>query len=203
MTLRACLLSAIPRGFLVLLLATSLSGAWNGHVARAAQAADPRVERIDPIVRDGRLELDADVSFVLNDQLRDAAQRGVPLYFTADLVIKRSRWWWFDHTVVDTSLTWRIVYNALTRQWRAGTGALSLPVASLDQAMELVRHIRNWQVGAADQFASGVKYSGQLRVRLDTSMLTRPLQVNALNSKSWSPTTPWTAFSFAVARPAQ
>src|SRR3546814_10850730 len=41
------------------------------------------------------------------------------LYFTADVVISRSRWWWFDDTVVDTTLTWRVIYNALTRQWRA------------------------------------------------------------------------------------
>lgn len=198
MKLRACLSLAISRGFLAFLLATSLFGVPSGQ---AAQAADPRIERIDPVVQNGQLELDADVSFDLNDQLRDAAQRGVPLFFTADLVIKRSRWWWFDRTVVDTSLTWRIVYNALTRQWRAGTGALTLPVTSLDDAMDLVRHIRSWQVGKASQFEAGVKYSGQLRVRLDTSLLTRPLQVNALNSSSWSPATPWTNFSFALAPP--
>ena len=203
MTLRASFSLAISRGFLAFLLATSLFGVMSGQAAQAAQAGDPRIERIDPVVRNGRIELDADVNFALNDQLRDAAQRGVPLFFTADLVIKRSRWWWFDHTVVNTSLTWRIVYNALTRQWRAGTGALSLPLASLDDAMDLVRHIRNWPVGATDQFESDVKYSGQLRVRLDTSMLTRPLQVNALNSSSWSPATPWTSFTFALARPAQ
>ena len=200
MTLRACLSWAISRGFLAFLLAISLFGA---SAVRVAQAADPHVERIDPVVRNGQLELNADVSFDLNDQLRDAAQRGVPLYFTADLVITRSRWWWFDHTVVNPSQTWRIVYNALTRQWRAGTGELPLPVASLDEAMDMVRHIRGWKIGPADKFESGVTYSGQLRVRLDTSMLTRPLQVNALNSSSWSPSTPWTNFTFAVARPDQ
>src|SRR5690606_40860211 len=87
-----------------------------------AFAAEPRVARIDPVIRDGKLEVDADVDITLNSQLRDAAERGLPLYFTADLVVSRSRWWWFDETVVDTSLTWRVVYNALTRQWRAGAG---------------------------------------------------------------------------------
>jgi hypothetical protein len=200
MTLRACLSWAISRGLLAFLLATSLFGA---SAVRAAQVADPRVERIDPVVRNGQLELNADVKFDLNDQLRDAAQRGVPLYFTTDLIITRSRWWWFDHTVADATQTCRIVYNALTRQWRAGSGELSLPVASLDEAMDMVRHIRGWKIASSDQLDSGVTYSGQLRVRLDTSMLTRPLQVNALNSSSWSPATPWTNFTFAVARPDQ
>ncbi|HEY0294195.1 MAG TPA: DUF4390 domain-containing protein [Bordetella sp.] len=198
MTPRACPSLTISRGFWAFLLAIFLFGVSAGQVA---QAADPRIERIDPSVHEGRLEIDADVRFDLNDQLRNAAQRGVPLFFTADLVITRSRWWWFDHTVVNTSMTWRIVYNALTRQWRAGAGELSLPVASLDEAMDVVRHIRNWQVSTTEKFDSDTQYAGQLRVRLDTSMLTRPFQVNALNSTSWSPATPWTDFSFALARP--
>lgn len=165
-----------------------------------ALAADPQVERIDPAVRNGHLEIDADVRFDLNDQLRDAAQRGLPLYFTADLTVTSSRWWWFDRTEVDASITWRIVYNALTRQWRAGADELSLPVGSLDEAMDAVRHIRGWRVGKAEDFESDVRYTGRLRVRLDTSLLARPFQVNALNSSSWSPATPWTTFTFAVTR---
>lgn len=166
-----------------------------------AFAAEPRVARIDPVIRDGKLEVDADVDITLNSQLRDAAERGLPLYFTADLVVSRSRWWWFDETVVDTSLTWRVVYNALTRQWRAGAGELSLPVSSLDEAMDIVRHIRGWQVVDVSDLDYGVPYSGQLRLRLDTSQLARPFQVNALNSSSWSLATPWADFSFSLAEP--
>ncbi len=189
----------IFRFFAMLLLASALVPL---APAEDAWAADPRVVRVDPLLRDGKLEINAEVSFELNDQLRDAAQRGLPLYFTADVIITRHRWWWFDSTVADTSMTWRIVYNALTRQWRAGADQLSLPVASLDEAMAMVRTIRNWAVADAEEFDLGVKYTGQLRVRLDTSLLARPFQVNALNSSSWSPATPWTEFSFELAPPA-
>lgn len=188
----------IARLLLAFLLAVSLSGPSAGQSARPSE---PRVQRVEPLVRDGHLEIDADVRFELGDQLRDAAQRGVPLYFTADLVITRSRWWWFDQTVVDTSMTWRIVYNVLTRQWRAGANELSLPMSSLDEAMDMVRHIRGWRVAQTERLDPGVRYAGQLRVRLDTSMLARPFQVNALNSSSWSPATPWADFSFALAQP--
>jgi hypothetical protein len=156
---------------------------------------------VDPVIRDGKVEIDADIRVELNDQLREAADRGVPLYFTADLVITRSRWWWLDTTVADTSMTWRIVYNALTRQWRAGVGELSLPVQSLDAAMDMVRHIRGWEVADAGDLSTGVRYDGRLRLRLDTSLLARPFQVNALNSSSWSVATPWKSFDFALADP--
>jgi hypothetical protein len=168
---------------------------WAGY----AHAADPKVTNIDPAIRNGKIEIDADVRFELNDQLREAAERGVPLYFTADVVITRSRWWWLDTTITDTSMTWRIIYNALTRQWRVGLGELSLPVHSLDDAMDMVRHIRGWAVADATDIKPGIRYDGQMRLRLDTSMLARPFQVNALNSRSWSVTTPWADFDFAVA----
>ncbi|AZY51272.1 DUF4390 domain-containing protein [Bordetella avium] len=166
-------------------------------------AAEPRVTTIDPIIQDGRLAINADVDFPLNDQLRDAAQRGLPLYFTADIKISKARWWWFDRSIVDTSLTWRLSYNALTRQWRVGQGELSLNVASLDEAMNLVRHIRDWRVADADEFEAGEVYTGQLRLRLDTSLLARPFQVNALNSSAWTAGTPWRDFSFTLTEPAR
>lgn len=169
----------------------------------STQALSPTVIRTETTVRNGKLLIDADIDFALNDELREAVMCGVPLYFTADLVITHSRWWWVARTVVDTTQTWRIVYNALTRQWRAGTGELSLPVASLEEAMDRVRHIRNWSVADADSLEQGVRYEGRLRVRLDTSLLARPFQVNALNSSAWSPATPWSYFAFALAESGQ
>ena len=189
MTVFRCRMSIISRLFLGLLLVSALLSLVPGG---EAYGAEPKVVRVDPVVRNGRLEIDADIEFELNQQLRDAAQRGVPLYFTADLTMTRERWWWFDKSLVDTSRTWRVVYNALTRQWRAGIGELSFPVASLDDAMSVIRHIRNWPVADAGEFDEGVLYGGQLRLRLDTSLLPRPFQVNALNSSSWAQGTPWT-----------
>lgn len=196
MTLGRCRMFIISRLFFAFLLVfASLALLPGGR----AHAAEPKVLSIDPIVRDGSLEIDADFEFELNDQLREAAQRGVPLYFTADLIITRQRWWWFDEALVDTNRTWRVVYNALTRQWRAGAGELSFPAASLDDAMSVVRHIRSWRVAKASQFEDNVNYEGQVRLRLDTSLLPRPFQVNALNSSSWSQATPWTTFKFSLA----
>ncbi len=139
-------------------------------------------------MRDGKLEIDADVASSLNDQLRDAAQRGVAAllhrrhhhHAFALVVVRYHRW-------PIPSMTWRIVYNALTRQWRAGVGELNLPVSSLDEAMDMVRHIRGWAVAGRRRAFDGVyAMTGRLRLRLDTSMLARPFQVNALNSSSWS-----------------
>ena len=162
------------------------------------RAEDSQIVRIEPVLRQGQLLLDADIDITLSDELHDAALKGVPLYFTADLDIEHPRWWWFNETVLSLTQTWRIQYNALTRQWRAGTGDLSLPATSLDEALDLVRHIRDWPLGNADRFTPDQTYQGRLRLRLDTSRLARPFQVDALNSTAWSLTTPWKDFTFSI-----
>ncbi|MBV6273299.1 DUF4390 domain-containing protein [Alcaligenaceae bacterium CGII-47] len=162
-----------------------------------AMAAD-YIERVDPVLNNGQLYIDADIEFELSPELRDAAQKGLPLYLTVDLNISHSRWWWFDKTIASTELTWRIQYNALTRQWRVGTGTLSLPASTLDEALALVRHVRGWDVAAASDLAADTQYSGRMRMRLDTSRLARPFQVDALNSAAWSLTTPWKNFTFSI-----
>lgn len=157
-----------------------------------------QVLRVDPVVQDGKLYIDADVDFAVTGDLRNAAQKGVPLYFTADVEIVSKRWWWFDKAVVSDSQTWRVVYNALTRQWRIGTGELSLPESSLDDALSLIRNIRGWSVADLDDLERDQLYDGRIRVRLDTSLLARPFQVDAFNSSAWSLATPWKNFTFSI-----
>ncbi|TAL87871.1 MAG: DUF4390 domain-containing protein [Candidimonas sp.] len=172
-----------------------------GLVSQAdhALAADPaQVVKIDPVARDGKLYIDADVQFEISHELRNAAQKGVPIYFTADLKITSKRWWWFDRTLVDAQRTWRIVYNALTQQWRIGTGDLSLPESSLDDSLSMIRHIRGWDVIDIHSMARGQTYHGRIRVRLDTTRLARPFQIDAISSNAWSLTTPWKDFTFSV-----
>lgn len=183
--LRFFLLSVLCGSFVVL---TKIS---------AADDSD-QILRIEPVVRDGKLYLDTDVQLNIQGDLRNVAQKGVPIYFTADAEIVSKRWWWLDKTVAREQITWRIVYNALTRQWRVGTGELTLPEASLEDALSWVRQIRGWAVADVADFTHDELYHGRVRVRLDTSLLARPFQVDALNSSAWSLATPWKNFSFSI-----
>ncbi|GAA5236814.1 DUF4390 domain-containing protein [Verticiella sediminum] len=156
------------------------------------------VQRVDVSQHQDGVTLDADIDFELNAQLREAAERGLPLYFSVDVIINRPRWWWFDEQVLSTERLWSISYNALIRQWRVSGGGLALPVASLDEALALVRHIRGWNIAPAGTLHPGEAYRGQMRLRLDVTQLSRPFQVNALNSSAWALTTPWLAFDIDV-----
>jgi len=164
----------------------------------AQSPEEDSVVRIDLMVRDGRLYVDADIIFTPSDEWRHAMERGLPAYFTADLELVSPRWWWFDKTVVSTHKTWKVAYNALTQQWRIGSGDLALPAPSLDAALTQVRHIRDWDVVSVAELGMDTRLSGRLRLRLDTSLLAQPLQINALNGSGWNRATPWKNFNFSV-----
>lgn len=180
---------------LILLLAATLFAVSS---TRAQRTPDAQVSSVTVTRQDDGWWLDADIDFTLNPQLRHAAERGLPLYFSADLSINQSRWWWFNKDIITAERTWSISYNALIRQWRVSGGGLALPVASLDEALDLVRHIRGWLIAPPEALEADETYSAQLRLRLDVSQLSRPLQVNALNSSAWALSTPWKRFQIDV-----
>ena len=164
----------------------------------AGAATQAQIKQIEPLIGEGHLTMDLDVDLKLSPIVLEAAERGVPLYFTLDVKITAPRWWWWDKPIVETSLTRRMSYNTLTQQWRVATGDLFLPVASLEEALAVLEKVRGWPVAPLDRFEPHVRYDGLVRIRLDTSHLARPLQLDARNRGAWSLTSPWAPFDFSV-----
>jgi hypothetical protein len=167
------------------------------NVARGSEA---RILRIEPLPQDGQLTMDLDVALDLTRSVLEVAEHGVPLYFTYDVQITAPRWWWFDKVLVQTTLSRRLIYNNLTQQWRVATGDLFLPAASQEDALQVIKQIRGWPIAPVDRFEPDVKYEGKVRIRLDTSQMARPLQLDARNRGAWSMTSPWAAFDFSIRR---
>jgi len=165
---------------------------------QVASAAQAQIMRIEPLIGEGHLAMDLDVNLKLSSIVMDAAERGVPLYFTLDVKITSPRWWWWDRQIVETSLTRRMSYNTLTQQWRIATGDLFLPVASLQEAVAVLEKVRGWPVAPLDRFEPNTRYDGLVRIRLDTPHLARPLQLDARNRGAWSLASPWAPFDFSV-----
>jgi hypothetical protein len=135
--------------------------------------------------------LDADFDFELPWVLVDAVNRGVALYFVVDFELYRERWYWFDRRVVGQSLTYRLTYSPLTRQYRLARGTLALPFDTLEEALLTLRRIRGWKVLERGTLKPGEDYRAQLRMRLDTSQLPKPFQINVLTNRDWTLASDW------------
>ena len=137
--------------------------------------------------------LDAEFDVERPYALEDAVNRGIALYFVVEFEAYRQRWYWWDRQVMQRTITYRLTYSALTRQYRLARGSLALPFESLAEAMAPMRRVRGWNVLERGALHPGDNYRAQVRMRLDTSQLPRPFQINALTSRDWTLSSDWRA----------
>ena len=140
--------------------------------------------------------ISAQVQFELPSAVEDALQKGVPLFFVAEVDILRERWYWADKNVVAAQRHLRLAYQPLTRRWRltltsgiekgAGLGlALNQYYETLPQALAIIKRISRWQiVDIADLDPTG-KYRVEFRFRLDLAQLPLPFQIGTLGQSDW------------------
>ncbi|VVD85262.1 hypothetical protein PAQ31011_01332 [Pandoraea aquatica] len=174
--------------------------------ARAENEIQVREARLEP--SDGGWSLDARFAFELNSSLEDAVNRGVSLYFTTDFELTRSRWYWFDEKVVNTSQSVRLWFQPLTRQYRvssnngnSNSGGLQLGFSSLREALALVRNVSGWRVIEKGVAKPGTQYQVSVRMRLDNALMPKPFQIDAVNNRDWNLSSDWTRFLFTPAQP--
>jgi len=149
-------------------------------------------------VEEGEVLLNADFDFAVNATLEEALQKGIPLYFLLEFELTRSRWYWLDEKVAQTSLMSRLSYNALTRQYRVGVGSglLSQTFNSLEEVERYVGRVTSRPVSQASALSKGTRYEAAIRLRLDVNQLPKPFQVNALASREWTLASDWYRWSF-------
>ncbi|HUQ76534.1 MAG TPA: DUF4390 domain-containing protein [Burkholderiales bacterium] len=174
---------ALYTGLVVLLLALPAA-------ANEIEVGDTRLRATDE-----GLVLDADFAFQLTPRLSEVVSNGVPLYFEADFELTRRRWYWFDETAASSRLQLRLSYHALSRQFRLSTGLLQQSFATLDEALNVLKRIRNWLVVDRTVTFADDDYEAAVRMRLDTTLLPKPFQLSALTSRELQLESPWRRFT--------
>jgi hypothetical protein len=159
--------------------------------AGASDRIEVRSAELRPAADGEGLDLDAAFDFDLPWALEDALSRGVPLYFVVEFELYRSRWYWFDERRVSASLTYRLSYSPLTREYRLARGTLALPFNTLGEALTTLRRVSSWNVVERGALAPGPSYWAQVRMRLDTAQLPRPFQIGAITSRDWTLVSEW------------
>ncbi len=191
--------------FLRHLLAAFALGAAFG-AAMPARADD--IEIVDVRLsgaEDGGIVLAADFAFELNPRLAEIVTNGVPLNFVMEFELTRPRWYWFDEKAAAKRMQLRLSYHALSRHYRLSTGVLQQNYTSLEEALNVLRRVRNWQVVDRTVSLADANYEAALRMRLDLTLLPKPFQLSAITSRELNLESPWRRFTFrppAVSAPA-
>jgi len=184
------LLAAFAQGWIALALCTALAA------ATAARADEIEVSDVRLVATDDGVVLAADFAFELNPRLAEAVTNGVPLYFAVEFELTRPRWYWFDEKAAARRLQLRLSYHALSRHYRLSTGVLQQNYATLEEALNVLRRVRNWQVVERGAALADANYDAAIRMRLDVTLLPKPFQLSALTSRDLNLESPWKRFSF-------
>ncbi len=176
--------------------AFALVAAWLAVlVISPAYADDIEVRDAQLRATEEGLVLDADFDFELSPRLADVVANGVPLYFRVDFELTRRRWYWFDESAASRRLQLRLSYHALSRQYRLSTGLLQQSFATLDEALNVLKRIRNWLVVDRTVTFDEADYDAAVRMRLDPTLLPKPFQLSALTSRDLQLDSPWKRFT--------
>jgi len=153
------------------------------------KAAELRLE-------EGDLLLTAEFDVTLTPALEEALDKGIALYFTIEFELGRTRWYWTDEKFAQWSITYRVSYNALTRQYRVASGPLGQQFESLDEVQRFISRVASRPVARAETLTRGVKYEAAVRFKLDVNQLPKPFQINALASRDWQLASEWYRWTF-------
>ena len=175
------------RGLVIALL--MLAGAVPAHADERIGVIAAELEPAPAGV--GGAVLNATFEVEMPQALDEAVQKGIAIYFNIEFELYRKRWYWLDRKVSASTLTYRLSYSPLTRQFRLARGGLSQPFDSLEEALGLLKSVRQWRVIEKGVLSPGDSYDAQVRMRLDVNQLPKPFQVNAITSREWSLASDW------------
>ena len=171
-----------------------------GLLVAALAAPAGRAEGIEVLdaslraVEEG-LVLDADFELELTPRLAEVVANGVPLYFRVEFQLTRPRWYWLDEKAASRHLQLRLSYHALSRQYRLSTGLLQQSFATLEEALNVLKRVRNWLVVDRTARFATADYHAALRMRLDTALLPKPFQMSALLNRDLQLGSAWRRFT--------
>jgi len=181
-----------------LLLSAALAVALILQLA-VVRAQGMHIKSAELIASDAGFSLEANYEITLPHTLEEALVRGLVLPFALDFELIYPRWWTlnlWNRTVAEFRQRHRLSYNALTLQYRLSFGNLHQNFDTLEEALAVLGRVRQRMVFPQADVDSERVYIAALRMRLETSQLPKPLQINALGSRDWNLSSDWYRWTF-------
>ena len=122
---------------------------------RCLRADTIPVESAELRVEEGEVLLSAEFDFALTPALEEALEKGIPLYFTIEFELVAHALLWFPEKVAEWSITYRVSYSALTRQYRVSSGPLGQTFESLDEVERFIGRVASRPVARARRADEG------------------------------------------------
>jgi len=84
-----------------------------------------------------------------------------------------------------------ITYTPLLRQYRLSSGAAYQNFNHFEEVVGALSRVRGWPVAEGGALRKQDEYEAAIRMRLDTTQLPKPFQLNAVASNDWNLASDW------------
>jgi hypothetical protein len=152
------------------------------------------VQSVELSPKDGEYYLSASFNIGLTPTAKEALNRGVPLNFLVEFELIYPRWYtlyFWNKKLVEMQQSYQLSYNALTRQYRLSYGVLHQTFDTLEGALGVLGGVADQEVFPASLLDGDRVYEAQIRMRLDSGRLPKPIQIDALGSDDWEVSSSW------------
>lgn len=149
-----------------------------------------------PALRDRVIHVNTQFALSLNPKTEEALNKGIPIDIVIDIKLLRKRWWWRDVLITDWTLTRRLQFHALSRQYLVTTlhdDRSTESFSSLTQALDWLGDVRDLRIPltAKKELVPDARHVLALRARLDIESLPVIMRPLAYATPSWRLNTGW------------
>ena len=127
-------------------------------------------------------------------EAKEALQNGVPLFWDIQVKILQHRDYFWDKTLVNTAIRYRIQYHALLNMYRVRNESSGevYNFSTLSAALDLMSAVRDFRVIDKAGLVPGKQYLCGIKVKLDRDALPLPLRPIAYTNPQWYLSSDWT-----------
>lgn len=129
---------------------------------------------------------DIKADIVLSETMQEALKKGVDLYFAFRFQVMEPRWYWLDKEVARGKERVELNYHALTRQYRLTQNNQTKNFSSLKTALHALGNQPGLLIKEFIPLDQNTEYSSVLQIWLDISRLSKPFQLEWLDTQDWN-----------------
>ncbi len=176
------------RTVLLICMLGLLSVMPNGAMARGIS-----IDRINHDKVNDSYLLNAKVSYTFSNDLLDALEHGVALYFNVILKTSMKRQLLWDKTLAMDTINYRLEYHPLSQRYLLTeyNRLLRYDYTTLDAALTSMGTISNYPIKLDEKLSADGDYITSVRVLLDSKSLPAPLRPLSYISPGWKLSSSW------------
>lgn len=150
--------------------------------------------------QDGHYLLSTEIDYQLTEKAKEALENGVQLFWTLHIEVLEQRDLFWDRTLLDTAINYRLQYHALLNMYRVvivhpdSMKGDTYNFSTLSAALDLMATLRNFPLLDKSRIEKGKSYYIEIKANFERNALPLPLQPISYINPQWYLSSDWTVW---------